>query len=168
MFINIKPIWAEKLQCLNDVYTSALMSLLTDIAALPTIFPQPACTGKINDPVLPEPSNIMWHLQKAQKDEKQRLKHGNFQRSAICKFRGNTFWWVIEEREFSEARHCLCLCRSGISMKKQHLHTVISISFTEDGSFTEPTRWWWRWRVGEDGGRWRWVTSEGSRWRQCS
>lgn len=39
IFINIKPIWAEKLQCLNDVYTSALMSLLSDIATLPTIFP---------------------------------------------------------------------------------------------------------------------------------
>lgn len=34
-FINIKPIWAEKLQCPNDVYTSGLMSLLSDIAALP-------------------------------------------------------------------------------------------------------------------------------------
>lgn len=37
-FINIKPIWAEKLQCPNDVYTSALMSLLSDIAALPAVF----------------------------------------------------------------------------------------------------------------------------------
>lgn len=39
LFINIKPIWAEKLQCPNDVYTSALMSLLSNIAALSAVFP---------------------------------------------------------------------------------------------------------------------------------
>lgn len=46
LLINIKPIWAEKLQCPNDVYTSALMSLLSDIAALPTVFPSPSLHRK--------------------------------------------------------------------------------------------------------------------------
>ena len=60
----------------------------------PLYFSLPAGTGKINDPLLPGPNNIKWHLQRA---KKQRLKHCNFQRSAICEFRGNAAW--IEKRK---------------------------------------------------------------------
>lgn len=121
LFINIKPIWAEKLQCPNDVYTSALMSLLSDIAAPPAAFPSVRLRRKINDPVLPEPNNIMWHLQKA---KKQRLKHSNFQRSAICEFRGNTAQWEEEKKSVfvPEVRNNVCiqwftLCRTWVLIK---------------------------------------------------
>lgn len=92
-FINIKPIWAEKLQCLNDVYTSALMSYLV-IQLLEIRVHSVRLLRKINDPVLPQPSNIMWHLKKA---KKQRLKQSRFQRSVICVFRGKTVWWEREK-----------------------------------------------------------------------